>query len=46
MKDDCVVNADDILTIRTSVLLDQMTSLTAEKMADVESAVRFALDLR
>lgn len=42
----CVVNADDILTAPKTLLTERITVLSPEKMADVASAVKFALDLR
>ena len=42
----CVVNVDDILTIPKTLLKDRITLLSAERIAAVDSAVRFALDLR
>ena len=45
MPSSCVVNADDILTIRKSLLLDHITTLSPEKMSAVASAIKFALDL-
>lgn len=42
----CVVNVDDILTIPQTLLKDRITLLSAERIAAVDSAVRFALDLR
>lgn len=41
----CVVNVDDILTIPKTLLKDRIAHLSQEKMADVASAIRFALDL-
>lgn len=40
-----VVNLDDITTIYISLLDRHVTSLSPERMADVNRAVRFALDL-
>lgn len=42
----CVVNADDILTAPKALLSEHITTLSPEKMAAVDSAVRFALDIR
>jgi len=42
----CVVNADDILTAPKALLTERITLLSAEKMAAVEAAVKFALDIR
>ncbi|MCH7718248.1 MAG: type II toxin-antitoxin system PemK/MazF family toxin [Chloroflexi bacterium] len=41
----CVVNVDDILTIPKTLLKDRIVFLSREKMADVASAIKFALDL-
>jgi mRNA-degrading endonuclease toxin of MazEF toxin-antitoxin module len=45
MPVDCVANLDDILTIDKRVLLDQVTTLSPNKMAAVAAAIAFALDL-
>ncbi len=42
----CVVNADDILTTPKSLLSERITALSVAKMAAIDSAVRFALDIR
>ena len=41
----CVVNLDDITTIPKSLIKQRITVLSAEKMQQVEEAIRFALDL-
>jgi len=41
----CVVNLDDLATIPLKMLSDRITTLSAERMAQVEQAIRFALDL-
>ena len=41
----CVVNLDDILTIRKPRLVRQITTLSSGKMAQVARAIVFALDL-
>ena len=41
----CVVNVDDILTIPKALLKGRIVFLSREKMADVASAIKFALDL-
>jgi mRNA interferase MazF len=46
MRRDSVVNLDDILTIRISVLRDRLTTLTPGKMSEVEDAIKFALDIK
>jgi len=42
----CVVNLDNILTIPKSTLSKQITALSKEKMAKVNKAIAFALDLQ
>jgi mRNA interferase MazF len=42
----CVVNLDNILTIPKSTLIERLTALSLDKMAEVERAIVFALDLR
>lgn len=42
----CVVNLDDILTIPKHLLQDRITTLSREKMVQVDIAVAFALDLQ
>ncbi|MBI2908503.1 MAG: type II toxin-antitoxin system PemK/MazF family toxin [Chloroflexi bacterium] len=42
----CVVNLDDIETIRKTALIERITVLSPEKMAQVARAVVFALDLK
>ena len=41
----CVANLDDIATIPKTLIRQRITVLSAEKMQEVEAAVRFALDL-
>lgn len=43
---ECVVNLDNILTIPKSNLSNQITTLSAEKMNQVDGAIVFALDLQ
>jgi len=45
LPEECVVNADNILTIPKVSLSGPITLLSAEKMAQVAQAVKFALDL-
>ncbi|MEO8457976.1 MAG: type II toxin-antitoxin system PemK/MazF family toxin [Chloroflexota bacterium] len=45
MKEDCVVNLDDLLTIRQIALEEKLTTLSDQKMATVREAIVFALDL-
>jgi mRNA interferase MazF len=42
----CVANLDDIATIPKTLIRQRITVLSAEKMQEVEAAIRFALDLR
>ena len=41
----CVVNLDDIVTIPKALLADRVSTLSPERMREVDEAVRFALDL-
>lgn len=41
----CVVNLDDITTIPQAVLEARVTALSPDRMAEVDAAIRFALDL-
>lgn len=41
----CVINCDDILTIRKELLGEKITELSEEKMAAVHQAIRFAMAL-
>jgi len=45
MPQDCVINADDILTIPKSLLDERITTLPPEKLSTLATAVKFALDL-
>jgi mRNA interferase MazF len=45
LPEECVVNADNILTIPKASLGGRITPLSPEKMAQVALAVKFALDL-
>lgn len=40
-----VVNLDDITTVRKQVLVGPITDLSPAKMAEVDRAIKFALDL-
>lgn len=42
----CVANLDDIATIPKTLIRQRIAVLSAEKMLEVEAAIRFALDLR
>lgn len=41
----CAINLDDITTIPKALLDRRITGLAADRMAQVEAALRFALDL-
>ncbi|PZR91722.1 MAG: hypothetical protein DLM67_15800 [Candidatus Nephthysia bennettiae] len=41
----CAVNLDTIATIPKSSLRDRLTTLSVERMAEVEEALRFALGM-
>jgi mRNA interferase MazF len=41
----CVANLDTIMTIRKELLTKRIALLTNEKMAEIQKAVKFALDL-
>ena len=41
----CVANLDDIATIPKTLIRQRISVLSAEKMHEVEAAIRFALDL-
>ena len=41
----CVVNLDDITTIPKTLVIERISTLTAERMREIDQAVRFALDL-
>lgn len=45
MMTKCTVNLDEILTIPKSRLVDRITELSRIKMAEVNKAIIFALDL-
>lgn len=42
----CVVNLDDIATVSKGLLENRVATLSAEKMRDVETAIRFSLGFR
>jgi mRNA interferase MazF len=46
MPRNCVVNLDDIITIPKTRLVARLTTLSPEKMTDVDRAIIFALDLK
>lgn len=46
MPRDCVANLDILTTIHKERLRSRMTSLSPEKLHDVEAAIHFALGLR
>jgi mRNA-degrading endonuclease toxin of MazEF toxin-antitoxin module len=41
----CVVNLDDITTIPKTLVIERISTLSAERMREIDEAVRFALDL-
>jgi mRNA interferase MazF len=42
----CVVNADNVMTVPKSLVRRRIASLSADRMAELEAAIRFALDVR
>ena len=46
MSTDCVVNLDDIITIRKVLLDKQITTLSQDKMLEVDHAIIYALDIK
>ena len=41
----CVVNLDDITTLPKVLIKQRITALSAEKIHQIDEAIRFALDL-
>jgi mRNA interferase MazF len=41
----CVVNLDDISTLPKALIKQRITALSAEKIRQIDDAIRFALDL-
>jgi mRNA interferase MazF len=41
----CVVNVDDITTLPKVLIKQRITTLSAEKIHEIDDAIRFALDL-
>lgn len=41
----CVVNADDLTTIPKSLLRQLISTLSSVRLAEIDAAIRFALDL-
>jgi len=41
----CVVNLDDITTLPKVLIKQRNTALSAEKIRQIDEAIRFALDL-
>jgi mRNA interferase MazF len=41
----CVVNLDDLTTIPKSLIKERIAVLSAERMQQIDDAIRFALDL-
>ncbi len=45
MPEACVVNLDSILTITKASVKERITALSADRMAAVDLAAKFAIDL-
>jgi mRNA interferase MazF len=45
MPKPCVVNCDVLLTVRKSRLHSRITALSSAKLADVEKALKFAMEI-
>jgi mRNA interferase MazF len=45
MSQDCVANLDTITTIPKDCLQNRLTTLSAKKLKEVESAIRFTLGM-
>jgi mRNA interferase MazF len=45
MPSHCVVNLDGIATIPKALVTDRITTLSEERIREVDAAIRFALDL-
>ena len=43
---ECAANLDTLMTIRKELLIERISLLRSEKMAEVQKAVKFALDLQ
>jgi mRNA interferase MazF len=41
----CVVNLDDITTVPKALATERISTLSVERMREIDEAVRFALDL-
>jgi mRNA interferase MazF len=41
----CVVNLDDITTVPKALVTERISTLSVERMREIDEAVRFALDL-
>jgi mRNA interferase MazF len=41
----CVLNLDDVTTIPKTLVVERISTLSAERMREIDEAVRFALDL-
>ena len=41
----CVVNLDDLTTLPKSLIKQRITTLSAERIQQIDDAIRFALDL-
>jgi len=42
----CVMNLDTMITIRKKLLTEKITDLSAEKLDEVNEAIKFALDIK
>jgi mRNA interferase MazF len=40
----CVVNLDDITIVPKALVIERISTLSAERMREIDEAVRFALD--
>ncbi len=46
MPKKCIINLDNITTIRKSILTERICTLSAVKMVEVEEAIKFAIALK
>ena len=42
----CVVNLDDITTLPKALIKQRVTTLSAKKLEEIDTAIRFALGLK
>ena len=45
MREDCVVNTDDLHTVRMTSILRRITELSPDRMEEIAVAIAYALDL-